>query len=96
MLLNTNMHTPRKRPPDPTLEAIYRALKDRKLVKHTTDFMVQYLPTLARSMYHQKASAITLLRLWTSLNEHAQHDLAIVAHKALLASASHQPSQGVQ
>jgi len=38
-------------------------------------------------MYHKMASTRTLARLWMSLNEHGQHDLAIAAHRALMASA---------
>jgi hypothetical protein len=88
-----------KHPPDPVLEAIYIELKQRKLAKSHADFMRRFVPGLTNAVWHKRrASLMTLTRLWTSLNEHAQHDLAIVAHKALLASAvaqSPQPSQGV-
>ena len=44
---------------------------------------------LARSGYHRHAAPLTLTRLWLSLNAKGQHDLAVVAHEALLAAASH-------
>jgi hypothetical protein len=77
-----------KHPPDPVLEEIYLELKRRKLAKNSAHFMREYVPGRSRITYRLcRASPTTLLRLWQSLTERGQHDLAIVAHRALLASA---------
>ena len=76
-----------KHPPSPIYVDIFSTLHQRKLVKDHADFMKRYAGR-SKAGWHIPASAATLTRLWLGLNAHGQHDLAVIAHKALLATAA--------
>jgi hypothetical protein len=81
-----------KYPPPDIYVHFYTTLRSRHLVMSRDDFMRQYAG-MARSAYHRAPTPLTLTRLWLSLNAKGQHDLAVVAHEALLARAMDEVTQ---
>jgi hypothetical protein len=76
-----------KHPPPPIYLELFATLSQRKLARNHADFMRRYA-SATRAGWHFPASPLTLTRLWMSLNAAGQHDLAVIAHKALLDKAS--------